>query len=499
MDDSRGLAPGSSLPSDESQNIEDRAADANVRPAIGRLSARPKVVSQSGGLEMPSVVRVSSVRPLPSPADRLESPFAQPRVYREAEPAPDEVQEPPRPDDRPASGGRIVPPLPRARTVRWSPALVSFLVVVALPILVSSVYYGLIAANQYVAEFHFSVRSQTTVMAPTATAAPLTTSTSPALLGSGMVSTSSGQADPQDMLSNYAVIDYLTSQQAVSDLEAKLPLKSYFTTKDADWFARLGDSATRERVVRYWQHMIDADYDPATGLATVKVRAFTPADALAIAKVLSASSESLVNKIEDRAREDSVTFAQKMVDRDEATVQAISRELFELRKKSGTIDPTSNLVNENNQVSLALVQSLVQLRTQYAAQLSQMHNPDAPTLRSLRDQIAATEDQLAQARGNVSSSGKGEVLPAVVGQFESMQLRQQLAQQSLTASVANLEAARASAISQTLYVMNHVEAQLPERSEYPKRLLTILLIGLGAFGLWVSGILVTHTVRSHLS
>lgn len=495
MDDSRGPAPKSAFSVDDDQPVEDQAADVNARAVTGRLP-RPKIVSPAGQLEMPSIVRVSSVRPVPSPADRLvEAPAVQPRIYPESEPAPDDDR-PGRqpPDERRAAGGEMVPPMPLPKIRRWSPGLVSFFVVVALPVLLASLYFGLIAADQYVSEFHFSVRSQSLVTAPMATVSPTGTSS-----GSTLVSTMSNQADPQDMLSNYVIIDYLTSQQAVADLEAKLPLKSYYTTKDADWIARLAPSASRERFVKYWRGMIDADYDSATGLASVKVRAFKPADALAIANVLVASSERLVNDIEERAREDSVSFAQRMVDHDETQVQAINKDLLELRKKSGTIDPTTNFVNENNQVALALVQALVQLRTQYAAQLAQMHNPDAPTLKSLRSQIAATEDQLAETRGNVGNTTKGEVLPSVVGLFEATQLKMQLAQQSLTASIANLEAARASAISQTLYVMNHVAPQLPERSEYPRRLLTIFLIGLAAFGVWIGGLLVTHTIRNHLA
>jgi capsular polysaccharide transport system permease protein len=369
-------------------------------------------------------------------------------------------------------------------------AVISLLIMVGLPFLASTVYYELIASDQYVSEFHFSVRSQVLTSAPPPT---------PGSPMSGTITTVANSAAPPDMISNYAVMDYINSPQAIDDLSAKLPLKSYFTTHDADWFSRLHDSATRERFNHYWFHMVDADYDEASGLAVVKVRAFKPADAYTIAKELENSAEKLVNTMEDRAREDSVRFAQKMVDNDTAKVEEINKKLFALRKASGTIDPQASFVTQNNQVALSLVQSLVQLRTQYAATLSQMHNPDAPTLRNLRDQIAATEQQLAETRADVGSSAKGSVLPAVVGEFEQTQLQMQLAQQALTASIANLEIARASAISQTLYIMSHVEARTPESAEYPKRLQMILLITFAGLSLWMAGSLITNTVRSHLN
>ncbi len=436
----------------------------------------------------------SEVVAMPSPVERLnpaaralpESPRVSPPIFPEN----------PGGDGIPAPDAGSAPPrwtLPQLKPRGWSWNLIALVLMVVVPFLGSTIYYGLIASNEYVSEFHFSVRSQNTVSAPPSTPG-----------GSGstatITSTMTNQADPEDLLSSYAVVDYINSSQAVDDVSAKLPLKSYYSDTGADWFSRLESGAPRERVTRYWRRMVFADYDEATGLATVKVLAFRPGDAYALASELVRSAERLVNEMEDRARQDALAFAQKLVNQDTAHVEELNRKLLSLRKNTGTIDPEASFVSQNNQVALALVQSLVQLRTQYAATLSQMHNnPDAPTLRGLRDQIAATEAQLAETRADIGSAGKGAVLPTVVGEFEQTQLEMQLAQQSLTASIANLEAARASAIAQTLYVLEQVKPHLPESADYPKRFENVLLIGLGGLGLWVAGSLMVSTVRNRLA
>jgi len=496
MDEVRGTASTAAMSEEMEQPLAE-PADQGPRPSAARPTAKPRLTSVDGGSEGPSLSLVLPGKAAPSPADRLSGAD---RFAARALPLPepeilpfDDDDERRLEEEAPAPRKRALSmPMPRLNNGRFSLGLISFLIVVALPIIGSSIYYGLIASNQYVSEFHFSVRSQQLV---TAQPIPLSSTS----VTSQAVSTLANQAAPPDMLSNYAVIDYMSSPTAIDDLSAKLPLRDYFTSKDADWFSRLRSDATRERFVKYWQHMVTPDYDPSTGLATVKVYTFRPEQALAIATALAESAEKLVNEMEERAREDSISFAQRMVDHDQKWVEDVNRKLLTLRKQIGAVDPHLTYVTENQQVALTLVQSLAQLRTQYATALNTMHNPDAPTLKALRDQITATENQLAATRGDIATTAKGAVLPSAVGEFDQTQLEMTLAQQSLTASIANLEAARASAITQTLYVLEHVKPHLPQGSEYPKRLRSILLIALGAFGSWVCGIMIFNTVRGQLA
>src|SRR5690606_28563297 len=113
---------------------------------------------------------------------------------------------------------------------------------------------------------------------------------------------------------NYMVTDYLTSRQAVDELQNRINVVKLYSKPDIDWWSRFNDMLPIEKFVLYWQSMITARYDMVTGIATTEVRAFSPQDALLIANSLVTLSEELVNRIERRSQKDAVRFAQQEVE-----------------------------------------------------------------------------------------------------------------------------------------------------------------------------------------
>lgn len=459
------------------------------RPLAGSVGDNPDPLALT--LRMP-VGRVAPRGALvPAPSERLTAAAASRglRKIRDREIA--ELQ----PSDADETAFAPLPlslPLPRRRK-RWSfVAVSSFLLMVALPVAVASAYYGFIATDQYVSEFHFSVRDEATAMPANASNSTLMQSLNSSATMSGGGTAPAGA----DVLSDYIVVDYIQSEQGLRDVERQLPLRSYFSRKGVDWWSRLDPTASREKLLKYWQRMLFADYDPAKGIATVNVRAFTPADAHAIAVALAANAEKLVNGMEERARQDAVGWAERTVVQGEKKLQAAAQKLLLLRKKSGVIDPTTSVVTDEIDLVRALRLSLSQLQTQYQAIAAQ--TPKSPLLPGLAQSIKATEGQLAMIKSDIAPTTKGAVLPSMVGEFENATLENQLAQQTLTADIATLETARINAIAQSVYVMEHAQPNLPQSSIYPKRLLTILLVALSGFGVWVGAGLLVHSIKSRL-
>src|SRR5215469_5715992 len=181
------------------------------------------------------------------------------------------------------------------RRSRLSFALLSFLLFVAIPTAVAGGYFFLFAADQYVAEFRFGLRSAERSSAD-----------------AGMLN----QAIPaplQTVVDSYAVVQYIGSRAAVDDLGKTIDLRRMFSTKDADWLARLRLPVTIEELIAYWRGQIDAFFDPTNGTIVVRARAFTPADALTLAQGILVSSERLVNDLSARARRDAVGNSERDV------------------------------------------------------------------------------------------------------------------------------------------------------------------------------------------
>ena len=394
---------------------------------------------------------------------------------------------PPKKPELPAVGASAPIMFPARRRKRKWFGLASFLILVVAPMALTSVYAFYLAADQYAAEYHFSIRGATSLVP-----APPPTPGSTAL--SGLLSSLGGGVGGNDPLSSYAVIDYIQSPQAIADVAIVLPVRNYFVQSNGSWWerltkddiwAKLSPSASPEDFAKYWPRMVSGTFDPATGIASVQVKAFSAGDAFALVKVLEDNTEKIVNSIQNRALDDLVRFAKKEVDLDQKMVSDLDAEALALRQTTGVIDPTSSVVTQNNGVIQTLVLTLSQLQTQYSAAAAGIKDQNSPALASLRDSIAATQKQIADTKADVGASAKGAIMPATVGKFEDLTLRRGVAAQLLQSSVSLLQSARQNAVSQHLYVMTHVEALRPSTPDYPIRW-QMLAIVLGAcLGVWL--------------
>jgi hypothetical protein len=135
----------------------------------------------------------------------------------------------------------------RRRSMGWF----WFVIVVALPVVLAGAYYYLVAADQYVAEFRFALRS----------AEP--ERHDPVLFFQESVASSPIGLD------SYVVVQYLASRAIVDDLSKTLDLREMFSRSEADWLARLDLPVSIEEMVRYWKGQVDAFFDATNGTSTL--------------------------------------------------------------------------------------------------------------------------------------------------------------------------------------------------------------------------------------
>lgn len=380
---------------------------------------------------------------------------------------------------------QLLPNLPYAeRRFSWGSAFVFFLIVI-LPTVIAGIYYFKYASNQYVAEFHFAVRSSTT------------TSTQPS--ATSMLSSLLGTSSSADSGENYLVTDYLTSRQAAEELQSKVNVKALYSKPEIDWWARFDSSQPMERFVSYWRGMMSANYDQITGIATAHVRAFSPADAELIATTLVKLAENLVNDISERPRREAVRFAESEVKRAEDRVKIIRAELTQFRSAESVIDPTAGAVQTNTTLVQALRQTLSQMQTDAASMSKQQIAPNAPQMVALQSRIKATRDQLALIESQVGATREGgKPLAQVVAKYEQLDLERQFAQNTLVSAMQSLEQARATVMTQRLYVTPFVRPATPESSTYPNRVVATLTVFGIALIIWIIGFLVVRSLREHI-
>lgn len=437
-----------------------------------------ETAGKADGVEMPPMPRNrqwNDGKPLPPPIQSSAQAFP---------PAPSSAQ-----PGAGATSARLSLPQ-RVRSISQG-GLIWFGLSVAAPIAVSALYFGLIASNQYVSEFRFTVRQPVTNDGASNVQDNLGNLT--AVLGN--VTSFAGAVSSVD---NYTAVDYIRSGQAVSDISHDVKLRDFYSRKEIDPFSRLPANTSTETLNAYWQHMVRATYDPATGLASVKVRAFKPADAYAIAQSLINSTSTMVNTIGHRSREDDLKVAQAQVDRAQRRIDEVRAQIRALRQRVGQIDPKAAEIAQSDTLATDLRNQLAASSAQLAYLNGQLRNPQAPQIVQLKARMAAMQSQLVQLDAQVGKGARGgEPLAQSVAEFEALQSQLKQADDMLFGALAGLQRAGEQSDAQRLYVTTYVSPALPESSTYPDRLGSVLLTALVSLMVWLIGVLLGKSIMEH--
>ena len=138
---------------------------------------------------------------------------------------------------------------------RIPPILASFIGFVIAPSVAASLYFAFIAADQFTVETRFAVRSLEIEVAPSAAGAVAGLGEGGSGGGAGGVSISSSSQ------SAYVVTSYIRSRAIIDDLAGKVRLREIFRRPEADFWARLGQNVPVEKLVDYWNSMVDTDVE----------------------------------------------------------------------------------------------------------------------------------------------------------------------------------------------------------------------------------------------
>lgn len=368
--------------------------------------------------------------------------------------------------------------LPRRRTRKSLGRRIWFGASFVAPVVLGAIYLFLLAPDQYTTEFRFSVR------------VPVGQPGSMASGGASLSALFGGNPTPgTDLLDNFTVADYVRSQQAAVDLDKKVNLKAMYN-KPGDPFSRVGDGASAEKLARYWKNMVFSDYDVTTGLAVVRVKAYSAQDSYTIANTLLQQSNDLVNQIGQQSQQDTVRFAQQQVRRASQQVTDLRRQIAALSAQNKGIDsPSTGVFRANGDLSTNTRTNIAQLQAQIQVLMAQLHNPDAPQIRLLREQLAANERALAASVDVVNSQASNQYAD-LVGQLQASLTVLSNAQAALSNSQAMADAQR-------VYLTTYVKPRVGESPSGPDRMAELLLLAVIAAMVWMIGLLVSNSVMEH--
>ena len=355
----------------------------------------------------------------------------------------------------------------------------SYVVLVLLPCLVYFVYAVGFETRGYLSETRFTVQNAQKQRIGSIDA-------------SSMIQRIIGSTGSDTGRDSYIALNYIKNSAILVDLGGTAYLEKFYSKRSIDYFSRLQSGLPIERQLDYWRSHVSVSIDNLSGILTVRVTAYDPADARTIAGDINRLSEALINSISLRSRQDALNNAEVEVRKSGSVLASARGKLLEYRNTNRIIDPGQRAVSVGDTIAkltMERVEAEVSLDV-----VSHSLNEETPTTRILRQRIETLDRQIESLKMNLTASTSNGTVSSQIADFESLNLEEQFAEKIYIISRDSYLRARQELEKQQLYLVTIVPPMLPEEAAYPKigwnMLITLFVLSL----LWAIGALIVVTI-----
>ena len=390
----------------------------------------------------------------------------------------DQIANPSTSEEKPTSAEKPVSPKKKKQKNILKKISPLFLVTVAVPTICSVIYFGLIASEQFISQSSFVVRSP---------------KNQASLSGLGAILQNSGFSRSQDDI--YTVQEYMQSRSSLDALMKKMPVRQFYETK-GDIFSRynaFGLTGENEAFYQYYREKIGIHFDSVSGISNLNVTSFDAEESQKINEALLKQGEALINQLNERARKDTIRYAEEVVASAEKQVKEASSQLTRFRIKNGIFD-----LKAQSDVQLGLVSKLQDELIVIQTQLDQVKaiTPENPQISGLTAREKSLRQEIARQLRAISGGGDHS-LSSQASEYQRIYLENELAEKQLAAAITSLENAKAEADRQQLYLEVISQPSKPDLAQKPARLYNIVatfIIGLIIYGI---ASLLSASIREH--
>jgi len=327
----------------------------------------------------------------------------------------------------------------------------SLLVVVGIPTMAATIYFGLFASDIYVSESRFAIRSAK---------AGASVSGLAAILSSPMVS--GGGQDTS------VIADYTHSQDLLKQVREKLDITSHYSNTDVDALSRLDDNATDEQLLEYFQEHVTLVRD-----------------------------SGLVNTLSTRIEEDALETARNEVERASEKVLLASSQMTRFQNANASLNPAAES-SAILSVITGIESKLVEARAALSEKRAYMRDT-SPEVITLKNRVNALSRQLRLEKGRVVGDGtQGQQMNNLIESYQPLVLEQEMAQQQYASALTSLEVARVEAQRKKQYLITFIQPNLPDEALEPRRLTEVVTVLLFSFLAYLIGGLMWSALKDHI-
>ncbi|SMY09246.1 sugar transporter [Flavimaricola marinus] len=384
------------------------------------------------------------------------------------------------PGQRPTIQIRPVAQPARVKRRHWG-LLLAFLIMVAAPIAISAWYLYQRAEDQYASTLGFTVRSE-----DISSAADLLGG-----LGASLGGSSGGGSDT-DIL-----YEFIRSQELVTLIDERLDLRGIYSRHaQTDPVFAFDPDGYIEDLTSYWRRVVRVSYDAGSGLMELRVLAFSPDEAKAIAEAIYDESSAMINELSAIARADATRYAGEDLELAVERLKQSREALTAFRVENQIVDLTADIQGQMgllNTLQAQLAEAFIELDL-----ISTNARSDDPRVEQAERRIEVIQARIDEERlkfGAAPRGGDGESYADTIAEFERLSVDREFAEQAYVVALSSYDGARAEANRQSRYLAAYIQPTLAEKPEFPQRELLLALVALFSLLIWTILSLIYYALR----
>ncbi|MGB0372027.1 MAG: hypothetical protein ACPGN3_11885 [Opitutales bacterium] len=354
-----------------------------------------------------------------------------------------------------------------------------FLFVVAIPILITIVYQYFLAQEMFTSEASLIVtKNQQSAMAEMGGAS--------GLFGLGeRPSTEDGRI----------LSAYLTSYEFAQQAEEAFGLKQHFSSNGFRGLQRLPADASNYDFFEFFNELFAARISSESGVLKASMETFDPELSHQVMLFTVTKAEEVMNELSQRALNEQTRVAREEFEKAREALHRVNEELVTFREKRGVFDLGTEVSQVYQQIA-RLRSELLSLRVERATLLESV-DPKSQQIQMLNDSISTLEVSIEeQNRALVGIEGEG--VNTLNGEYELVQLNQEIARNTFAAAIASLNTANLEAAKQGKFVTVISKPYIPDAASSPKSLRATVQVFVVLVLMFFLIKLVRDTIRDHM-
>ena len=262
----------------------------------------------------------------------------------------------------------------------------------AVPILISGIYFFGIARDRFVTRSDFVIRKADDA--------------SVSVGESGGLASLLGRDDKMSLEDSLYLKTYLQSPQVLADLSRSFDLERAYARRGVDPWAGINPGTSPEKRLAFFRRQVVVNVDELSGAIVLRTTGLDPVSSFQLNRFMLAKSEQFVNRLNQDISLKQLAFAESELQTSRQRLERAKNRLLAYQDANAVLDAKSEAELAGQTIG-KFQEKLVELRVELAALRRQFKDPAEPEVAAVADQVKELQDQIAQEkRSAVSRKGR---------------------------------------------------------------------------------------------